>query len=276
MKTRNLLPLMLAGAALAGCATTAATTPEDPWEGMNRSIYAFNDKADRYALKPIAQGYQAITPLPARTGISNFFGNLADVWTGFNNLLQGKPKSTAVDLGRFTVNSTVGILGFFDVATEVGLEKHEEDFGQTLAVWGVPDGPYLVLPLFGPSNVRDTAGLAVDRTVFNINYAIESVPVRNSVTALRLVNARASLLGAETTLDEASLDKYVFMRTFYMQHRRNEIYDGNPPVQKREDDFYDGSSLETEPVALADVYPEGMFDLTLVPAVPVAGIQNDK
>ena len=275
MKTRDLLTLMLAGTVLAGCATTAST-PEDPWEGMNRSIYAFNDKADRYALKPVAQGYQAVTPLPARTGISNFFGNLNDVWTGFNNLLQGKPKSTLEDLGRFTVNTTVGILGFFDVASEVGLEKHEEDFGQTLAVWGVPDGPYLVLPLFGPSNVRDAGGMVVDRGVFSINYAIENVPARNSLTALRAVNARANLLGAETTLDEASLDKYVFMRTFYMQHRRDEIYDGHPPVQKREDDFYDGSSLPTEPVALLDVYPRGMFDLMLVSPVSAAEAPNDK
>jgi phospholipid-binding lipoprotein MlaA len=282
MKTRDLLIPLLSASVLAGCATTA-TTPEDPWEGMNRSIYAFNDKADRYALKPVAQGYQAITPLPARTGISNFFGNISDVWTGFNNLLQGKPGSTLTDLSRFAVNTTVGILGLFDVATEVGLEKHDEDFGQTLAVWGVPDGPYLVLPLFGPSNVRDAGGLVVDRAVFNINYAIESVPVRNSVAAVHLVNTRASLLGAETTLEDASLDSYVFMRTFYMQHRRSEIYDGHPPVQKREDDFYDGSSLPAEPVALLDVYPRGMFDLMLVspePAVvspePAADVQNDK
>ena len=198
------------------------------------------------------------------------------MWTGFNNLLQGKPGSTLTDLSRFAVNTTVGILGFFDVATEVGLEKHDEDFGQTLAVWGVPDGPYLVLPLFGPSNVRDAGGLLVDRTVFNINYAIESVPVRNSVSAVRLVNTRASLLGAETTLEDASLDSYVFMRTFYQQHRRSEIYDGHPPVQKREDDFYDGSSLPAEPVALLDVYPRGMFDLTLVSPEPAADVQNDK
>lgn len=276
MKTRDLLTLTMTAGVLAGCATTGATTPEDPWEGMNRSIYAFNDKADRYALKPVAQGYKAVTPLPARTGISNFFGNLSDVWTGFNNLLQGKPKSTLVDLERFTVNTTVGILGFFDVATEVGLEKHDEDFGQTLAVWGVPDGPYLVLPLLGPSNVRDAGGMVVDRTVFSINYAIESVPVRNSLTALRAVNTRANLLGAETTLEDASLDPYVFMRTFYIQQRRSEIYDGHPPVQKREDDFYDGSSLPMEPVALLDVYPEGMFDLMLVSPEPPVQTPDDK
>lgn len=271
MKARGgiLLWLLMLLPVLAGCATPGANA-DDPLEGFNRKVYAFNDKLDRYALKPVAQGYQAITPLPARTGISNFFGNLGDVWTSLNNLLQGKPTDSLSDLGRFALNSTVGILGFFDVATEVGMEKHDEDFGQTLAVWGVGNGPYLVLPLFGSSTLRDTAAMPVDFLAMDA-YSTGLVPrvaVRNAISGVKLVNARAQLLGAETTLDEAALDKYVFMRNFFLQKRRSDIYDGHPPRQ-RDDDYYSANRL-TEPLAFNEVYPHGLFDLVFVPGAEPA------
>jgi len=139
-------------ASLAACATGG--NPKDPWEGVNRKVFVFNEKLDAWVLKPVAQGYDAAAPLPVRTGVSNVFGNVEDIWIGLNNLLQGKPVEALSDLGRFTINSTLGILGVFDVATELGLEKHEEDFGQTLGVWGVGDGPYVMLPFFWSSHVK--------------------------------------------------------------------------------------------------------------------------
>src|SRR3990172_4959432 len=179
----------------------------DPLEGFNRAMYTFNDKLDRYVLKPLAKGYRAITPAPVSKSISNFFSNLHDPAIMLNNLIQGKPKQAASDLGRVLVNSTIGIAGLFDVASKMGLEKHNEDFGQTLAVWGVGDGPYLVLPFFGPSNVRDGAALPVE-TIYR----------------------RAQLLHASDILDQAAgQDPYVFVREASRQRRRNLIYDGNPP-----------------------------------------------
>lgn len=219
---------------LSGCASTGAH-PDDPWEGINRKTFAFNDTLDAYALKPVAEGYRASVPLPARTNASNFFGNLEDVWTGFNNLLQGKPKDGASDFGRFAINSTVGILGFFDVASELGLEKHDEDFGQTLGRWGVGAGPYVVLPVLGPSTLRDTSGMVVDRLAFNPDSSVESVPARNAATGLKVIGARTLLLGAESTLSEAALDKYNYLRGFYLKRRQSQVFDGRPP---REDDDY--------------------------------------
>lgn len=254
--------------ALSGCASTGGN-PADPWESVNRKVFVFNDKLDAYALKPVAQGYQAVTPLPARTNISNFFGNVEDVWIGVNNLLQGKPKDGASDFGRFAVNSTIGILGFFDIASEIGLEKHDEDFGQTLGRWGVGDGPYVVLPLFGSSTVRDTGGMIVDRLTYNPNSLVTRIPVRNGLTATKVVNLRAQLLGAERALDEAALDKYVFMRNFHLQRRRSLIYDGRPP---REDDF--SAAPQMEPQGLGMLSQRGLFDLVLVDAsspMPVDG-----
>jgi phospholipid-binding lipoprotein MlaA len=261
-------------ALLGGCATTGAN-PADPWEGANRKVYAFNDKLDSYALKPIAQGYKAVLPLPARTGISNFFGNIDDVWISFNNLVQGKPSDSLNDIGRFAINSTIGILGLFDIATEMGLEKHDEDFGQTLAVWGVGDGPYVVLPLLGPSTVRDAGGTVIDKLVYTPNSLISSVPERNSLTVLRLVNARSKLLGMENTLDEASLDKYAFVRNFYLQNRRSLIYDGQPPRQRDEDDYFDDAA-PAEPAAPAKVEDQKMASPEAVPeaaSAPVSGHQ---
>lgn len=259
MKISGLALLFLFSLLASGCASTGGNTI-DPWESVNRKVFVFNDKLDTYALKPVAQGYKAVTPLPARTNISNFFGNVEDVWIGVNNLLQGKPRDSANDFGRFAVNSTLGILGFFDIASELGLEKHDEDFGQTLGRWGVGDGPYMVLPLFGSSTARDTGGLIVDRLAFNPTAQIPRVAVRNSLTGTKLVNTRSQYLGAETTLDEASLDKYVFMRNFYLQRRRSLIFDGSPPREK--EDF--GLAPDMTPQSLGTLDQPGLFDLVLV------------
>ncbi|MEN3109914.1 VacJ family lipoprotein [Uliginosibacterium paludis] len=220
---------------LSGCATTA-TNPADPWESVNRKVYAVNDSLDRYALRPVAQGYKTVVPLPLRTNVSNFFGNIEDVWTGLNNLLQGKPREGASDFGRVAINSTIGILGLFDVATDIGLEKHEEDLGQTLGVWGMGPGPYVMLPLLGPSTVRDAGG-SVPRYLLDPSSEISRIPLRNSVTALKLVNARAQLIGADSALDEAALDRYGYLRDFYLKSRQSQIFDGHPPREK--DDYYE-------------------------------------
>ncbi|MBS1210524.1 MAG: mlaA [Proteobacteria bacterium] len=256
---------------LGGCASTASN-PVDPWESVNRKIFVFNDKVDTYALKPVAQGYSAAVPLPARTNVANFFGNVEDLWIGFNNLLQGKPRDGLSDFGRFALNSSIGILGFFDIASEVGLEKHDEDFGQTLGRWGVGDGPYVVLPLLGPSTVRDTGGMIVDRLVYNPSSMLESVPARNGLFATKVVSLRAQLLGAETTLDEAALDKYVFMRTFQLQRRRSLIYDGRPPREKDEDFSL---APRVEPLGLGMVNQSGLFDLVLADTSALPPIDSE-
>lgn len=212
-----------------GCATTSGTpNPKDPWEGYNRSMYEFNDTVDKAVLKPIAQGYVKVTPGFVQQGVSNFFDNLQDLGTGLNNLLQGKFTEGAGDLGRLVVNSTIGILGLWDVATPMGLEKHNEDFGQTLGWWGVPPGPYFIIPLLGPSTLRDAPARYVDPS-FAYNRGIDDVAVRNSLYGLDAVRTRASLLKAEKVLDEAALDKYSFTRDAWLQRRRNMVFDGKPP-----------------------------------------------
>lgn len=222
-------------ALLAGCASTGGN-PADPLEPVNRGIYAFNDKLDRYALKPVAQGYQAAVPLPARTGVSNFLGNIEDVWTGLNNLLQGKPREGASDFGRVAINSTLGILGVFDLASEMGLEKHEEDLGQTLGRWGVGPGPYLMLPFLGPTTLRDSSNTLCRAFIADPVKEITRIPVRNSVMAVRVVNARAQLLGADQALDSAAIDRYAYLRDFYLKSRQSQVYDGRPP--REDDDYY--------------------------------------
>ncbi|WP_254050807.1 VacJ family lipoprotein [Zoogloea sp. LCSB751] len=218
---------------LAACAGPGGH-PKDPLEPMNRATFRFNETADKYVVRPVAEVYD-LAPLPVKTGVANFFGNIGDVWIGVNNLLQGKVVDGLSDGGRFLLNSTVGLLGVFDVATEIGLEKHDEDLGQTLGRWGVGDGPYVVLPLLGSSNVRDGLSLIGDFR-FDPLMQLEDVGARNSVSGLRLISRRAALLGADTAADEAALDKYGYMRSFYMQYRRNQIYDGQPPREKDPDD----------------------------------------
>ena len=221
------ITMALAGL-LGGCATSG--NPKDPIEGFNRAMFAFNEGLDTLLIKPVAQGYDAALPMPVKTGVTNFFGNIADLFIGVNNLLQGKPDQAVSDLGRVLVNSTIGILGLFDVATEAGLEKHEEDFGQTFGRWGAGDGAYVVIPVFGPRTVRDTAGLVLDMAVDPVGN-VDYVATRNALTALRLIDARADLLPADKVIAEAALDKYSYVRDGYLQRRRNLIHDGNPPRQ---------------------------------------------
>lgn len=240
---------VLAGLLLSGCATTG--NPKDPLESLNRKVFALNDAVDTYALQPVARGYVAVMPAFLRTSVSNVFSNIDDALIGANNLLQGKPGNAMSDFGRLLLNSTVGFLGVFDVATPVGLEKHEEDLGQTLGVWGFGDGPYLVLPLLGPSSLRDTSNLATAYWLDPVN-SIDRVAVRNSVKGLRLIDGRAQLLDAGQVLEEASLDKYTFMRDFYLQRRRSLIHDGRPPREK--DEFEDEGGLEA-PATQTDAAP---------------------
>ncbi len=218
---------------LGGCATLG--DPRDPLEPLNRGVYQFNEGVDTLFLKPIAAVYQGVIPPVARTGLSNVFSNINDVVVALNNLLQGKVNEALSDVGRVLINTTAGLFGLFDVATPAGLEKHNEDFGQTLGYWGIGDGPYLVLPLFGPRTTRDTVGLAVDFMTDPVSY-IDPTRARNQVVGLRLVSHRAELLSASQLLSVAALDEYEFVREAYLQRRRNLIHDGNPPREAREKD----------------------------------------
>jgi len=229
---RNLvLALLLAGAA--GCATTNGGDARDPLEGFNRAMYSFNDGFDQTIGKPVASAYRDVLPSPVRTGVRNFFGNIADLWIGANNLLQGKPMDAIADWTRFAFNSTFGLFGFIDIASDVGIEKHDEDFGQTFGRWGAGDGAYLVWPFLGSSGVRDSFGLIFD---IGLDPVLQHEPVaaRNVMTVLRATGKRADLLDASRILEEAALDKYVFQRDAYLQRRRSLVHDGNPPRAARE------------------------------------------
>ena len=220
--------------ALAGCASTGEERdPRDPWEGMNRGIYKFNETFDEYLAKPVARGYVKLLHQEIRVRIANFFANLADPLIGLNNFLQGKFEEGVNDLARFTFNSTFGVFGLHDFASDAGLEKHNEDFGQTLGRWGVGPGPYLVLPVLSSSTLRDTGGLGVDWTL-DLLSEVRPINLRNSLVAVRAVNTRAELLDASRLLEEAALDKYVFQRDAYLQRRRSLVYDGGPPREKLE------------------------------------------
>lgn len=233
---RRLVQAALCGLALllVGCATGPNANPKDPLEPMNRSISRFNDVLDDNVLKPVATGYQENMPSLVKTGVRNVFNNLADIWSTVNNGLQLKGRDTAESFARVVVNTTVGIYGLFDVATPIGLERHPEDLGQTLGAWGVPDGPYLVLPFFGPSTLRDTAGMPVDTRMDPVRQH-DDVPVRNTAWGLRLVQKRGDLLKATDLLGGASIDKYSFTRDAYLQYRRAQVYDGNPPDDPSEE-----------------------------------------
>ncbi len=233
MKNIVLIGLITTTIFFTGCASTGPTSRADPFEPFNRATYQFNEVVDNALLTPIAKGYTAITPGIVRTGVSNVFTNIGDVATAVNNLLQGKVTHALSDTGRFIVNSTLGILGLLDVATPMGLEKHDEDFGQTLGKWGINSGPYLVIPFMGPSTLRDGVGRVADSKLGWSQY-VDHVPTRNSVYALEVIDLRANLLGASKTLDEAALDKYQFLRDAYLQRRLNQVYDGKIPDAKRD------------------------------------------
>jgi phospholipid-binding lipoprotein MlaA len=224
----TLIVAALAGS-LGGCATSGNS--KDPIEGFNRAMYGFNEAVDTVLIKPVARGYDAVLPTPVRTGVTNFFGNIADLFIGVNNLLQGKPDQAVSDFGRVLVNSTIGVLGIIDWASDMGMEKHEEDFGQTFGRWGVGDGAYVVLPILGPRTVRDAAGLVLDVAADPVTN-IDHVPTRNTLMALRIVDTRADMLPADKVIEEAALDKYSYVRDGYLQRRRNLIHDGNPPREK--------------------------------------------
>ena len=228
--TKHLFPVAFAAAVLSGlggCATTESN-PKDPFEGFNRAMFAVNEGID-VVVKPVAQGYDAAAPLPVKVGVGNFFGNIWDVLTAVNNLLQGKGGQGFSDIGRVLINSTIGIGGVFDVASEMGLEKHMEDFGQTMGVWGVDEGPFFFWPLIGPRTTRDTFGWAVDSFMDPVWY-VEDIALRNSMVGVRYIDMRATLLKTDKIVDQAAIDRYVFIRDAYLQNRRSEIRDGAEDV----------------------------------------------
>lgn len=225
---------------MGGCATTSENGKDiDPYESFNRSVFTFNSVLDKHVAEPVADGYTKVTPEPVQTGVTNFFQNLSNINVVLNDFLQGKFKQGFADTGRFVVNTTVGVLGLFDVAKKFGLEQHNEDFGQTLAVWGVSPGPYLVLPFFGPSTVRGTPSFAVKALT---NPVVSAFP---PLWGLGLVDTRARADGAIKFVDEAALDPYVFTRESFLQWRNFLIYDGNPPVPEL-DDFEEELFAEEE------------------------------
>jgi phospholipid-binding lipoprotein MlaA len=213
---------------LAGCASGPAANPRDPLEPFNRGVYQFNDVVDRAVIKPVATAYRDVLPSPIRNGVNNFFNNLQDAWSFVNNSLQLKGEAAGNSLVRFGVNTVFGLGGVLDIASEMRIERHTEDFGQTLGYWGVGAGPYLVLPLLGPSTVRDTVALPVD-VQGNLVSGINDVPARNSATVLNLLDRRSRLLEATDLLDQVALDPYTFTRDAFLQRRQNAVYDGNPP-----------------------------------------------
>jgi phospholipid-binding lipoprotein MlaA len=231
--------LALAVASLGGCATVAPTVgpaaANDPWQGWNRKVFAFNDAVDSALLKPVATTWRDVVPAPLRQGVSNFFGNFGDVWSAANQLLQGK-LSTGLEMGMRVMSNTIfGLGGVLDPATEFGLTKRSEDFGQTLAVWGVGSGPFVMLPLLGPSTLRDSLALPLDRAATSSSLYINGI---NSyvATPVQLVQLRSELLDTTRLLDTVSLDKYSFVRDAFLARRLDQIYDGAPPLAKFEDE----------------------------------------
>ncbi len=216
---------------LSGC----ATNPRDPIEPYNRAMYRLNDTIDRTVLKPVSEGYKFVVPQTVRIGIRNFFSNLEDVWIGANNLMQLKVGDALSDWMRVVLNSTFGLAGLYDIASEAGLEKHNEDFGQTLGWWGLPSGPYLILPFLGPSTFRDAPALVADYAASPYGSAASAISndhataVRFGLVSLNVINRRADALDATTLIDQAALDRYAFTRDAFMQRRRNLVHDGNPP-----------------------------------------------
>jgi phospholipid-binding lipoprotein MlaA len=238
---RSVSLVLLAGVlALQGCATVKTADARDPWESMNRSVYQFNDVVDNVAIKPAAQLYVKVLPSFVRTGVGNFFGNLGDVWSMANSALQLKGQATVETFMRINVNTFFGLGGLLDVATEMRLEKRKEDFGQTLGYWGVKPGPYVVLPLLGPSTLRDTLALPLDMQG-DASRQFSDEATRNALTVTRVLDIRSGLLQTVDVVKAASLDPYTFVRDGFLQKRRNDIYDGNPPSN------FDYGDAESDP-----------------------------
>lgn len=238
---KSLLVLASVAVLTSGC-TVRFANPDDPLENYNRAMFGFNEVVDKAAIKPVAEAYENAMPQFVRTGVGNFFGNVGDVWIGLNNFLQGKPADGVNDLMRFVFNSTLGIFGLLDIATEMGMPKHDEDFGQTLGRWGVGEGAYFVVPFFGPRTVRDAVVLPIDLYGDDV-WGVTHIPTRNTFTALRLVHVRANLLGIDKTLEEGTLDKYAYARDFYLQQRRYKVHDGSPPVEYEDFSFTDSAPV---------------------------------
>ena len=215
--------LAAATIAVSGCATGPDAHPRDPLEPFNRGVFQFNEAVDSAVLRPVAQGYVAVVPSPVRTGVGNFFANLRDAWSALNAALQARPQPAAENFMRFSVNTFLGLGGVLDIASEMGIPRTTLDFGHTLGRWGVPSGPYLVLPLLGPSSVREAVALPIDRRGDPVSQGVDDVATRNSAQALRLVDTRASLLRAGELLEQAALDKYGFTRDAYLARRQSQI-----------------------------------------------------
>lgn len=244
MNTLIRILLAVAAVALAGCASTRANNPSDPMESYNRGMYQFNEAVDKAVIKPVAQVYDAAMPQIGKTGVSNFFSNLDDVIVTANDFLQLKILQGILDGTRFVVNTTVGIYGLIDIGSHVGLEKHNEDFGQTLGKWGVGNGPYIVLPILGPSTLRDSVGLYADSRPDKLRR-VEHMRTRNQLYAAKTISRRAALLDREEILDEAAIDRYELLRDSYLLRRKSLVYDGNPP--REHDEGENGSSSVQEP-----------------------------
>lgn len=244
------LPFVLAACVLAGCAT--GPNPRDPYEGFNRKVFKFNEGLDKVVMKPVAKAYDKILPDMVQQGVTNFFNNLGMVVTMFNDAVQLKGEKVPVDLARFLTNLTFGVFGLIDVASELKIENRQEDFGQTLGYWGVRSGPYLVLPLLGPSSVRDGAGLAVDFVVSPYYYWEDEATIRWSLLVVNIVNARANLLTADKILTETGVERYSFLRDVYLQRREYLVHDGTPPANTNSTGPREKTLLELEKEDMLD------------------------
>ena len=245
----RLLIFVLVG--LGGCATTGEGDPRDPFEPLNRRVYRFNEVIDEAVATPIATAYRDVVHEEIRNRVRNFFSNISDLFIGVNDVLQGKFREGFEDWARFVFNSTIGLFGIHDVASEMGIEKRNEDFGQTFGHWGVGEGPYLILPILGSSTVRDGAGTALD-IYFDPLGEVRPINLRNPLAVLRLTGARADLLDASRILEQAALDKYVFQRDAYLQRRRNLVYDGRPPREREPEE--DKPAVNPGPRSDVNVY----------------------
>ncbi|HEU0220407.1 MAG TPA: VacJ family lipoprotein [Gallionella sp.] len=241
------LLLVFSAITLTGCASTRTKNPADPLESFNRGMYQFNDTVDKAITKPVAQGYSAVMPVPGKMMVSNFFSNLDDVIVTINDLLQFKLVQAFSDGGRLLINTTVGAFGLVDAATQAGFEKHDEDFGQTLGYWGIGSGPYIVLPILGPSTLRDSIGLYVDSRPSKLRR-VNHIRSRNQLYLTKAINRRAQLLDQEKVLDEAALDRYEFIRDAYLLRRQSLVYDGNPPREKYDGEEENGFEYKQVPI----------------------------
>jgi phospholipid-binding lipoprotein MlaA len=252
-----LLFVALVLSCFAGCATGPNANPADPLEPMNRAVYKFNDAVDNAVLKPVAQGYKNVVPSPIRTGVSNFFSNLGDVWSLVNQVLQFEFKYAGQTTARLGINTFLGLGGVLDIATEAGIQPPKADLGQTLGKWGVPSGPYVMLPVLGPSSVRDGAG-AITATYYDPVNSVPDNATRNVLTVTRLVDIRAQLLGATDAVDEIALDKYTFIRDVYFKRRQNQI----KPQKPSTDDDIDYSAEDPSKPTLDQAMPK-------LPPIPI-------